>query len=54
MFPNPTDTNESDGTEVSGKLNETFDEIVTSETIPRWCGRGFSEHTRFDISYRAP
>ena len=53
-FANPTYTNEGDRTEAFGKADNVFDEVLASEAIPRWWGRGFSEHTRFDISYRIP
>ena len=39
-------TNEGDGYEVFCQANDLLDQLITSETGPRWRGRGFSRCTR--------
>jgi hypothetical protein len=38
-LPDSTGTNESDGREVLGQTEDLLDQLVTSETGPRWWGR---------------
>ena len=42
-FANPTRTNKGDRIETFGEANDVFDEVIASETIPRWRGRRFSD-----------
>ena len=49
-FPNATNTNESNGIKGFGKGNDTFNELLASETSPRWWRRRFSEYTGHNVS----
>ena len=45
-FSNPPCTDESDWGEIFCKANDLLDQIVASETGPRWWGRRLSKCTR--------
>ena len=41
-FPDPPCANESDRSEVFGEINNILDQVITSETGPRWRRRELS------------
>jgi hypothetical protein len=43
---NSAGTDESDGSEVFGKINDLFDPLVTSKEDPRWRRWGFSGYAK--------